>query len=293
MPFGLKVVLVSMTLFGVAATPAIADSCADARREADRADNALLTRSVDTFGKLLFNHEPASRQKATCENERVILEMDKDVLRRHRIVDNACGNRIRWKTCDTACALRAVRKQEKKVAYECDPARIPEAIEKARLEREEIDRKRRKENEEMNAQIDREWPFIEACSNLSRLQRSIATDAEWADLLQKCNKAERRWCITAWFRIEKAGIPTSALACRPNDGERAEEKRREDEANSPDRKGMFACLDIGIRGDKIGGEERNTLISICNQSTRCKIGKELAEQQTGHPLPELTCPRSK
>jgi hypothetical protein len=285
---GLKLVMAGLVLV-CGAAPALADACSTAVDEAMTVDGTILTKSVQSVATLLYTDEPAARQKAVCEHERALLGLIEDSLRRHRAADRVCGNKIRWVNCDTACAASRVQAQERKVAHECNPARIPEAIEKARLEKAERDRAMKKETEEMNARVNRQMPFIEACMNLGASSMKTAAETQWAGWIRDCNKAEKDICAGTWLSLEEKQVPTTGLTCRPTADQRAERKKTDAFVNSPEQKQMNACFMIGAPG--MTKAERDENVRLCNQSTDCSMIKPQVEAQAKQRFPELTCPK--
>lgn len=282
----LKIAAATLIFALFVSAPALADACSTARHSADKADKALINRTLTTLGHVLFNDDPASRQKAACENERAFLELSNEALRYHRDVDRACGKRIRWTKCDTACVEHDVRKQEQKVAHECNPARITEAIEQARHEKEERDKK-------MQAESDRMMPLIEACQNLTEYRKKTATEAEWTGWIRDCNKMDRSFCVAVWFSLEESHVATAGLTCSPTAAEREKRRRDAERMNSPEEKQDEACSLLSYGSNK-PGPELDQQVALCNKSKlMCGIVRMMIEDQLQQPNPGLTCPKSK
>jgi len=194
-----------------------ANSCDDARKVLDQIDPNL-QKAIAMMTRIVFNADPAETQKALCEQSKLWAEVEKESVRRHESVDQACGARIRWEKCDTACARKELRKKEKEAAYQCDPARVTEAVRNAQQEKEKF------ESDIRNT---------DACTHVVlALDKEEASNPEWPAWIRACNGADRHSCTQAWFTLERIHLSTKELTCRPNAEERAENKRIEKEVNS-------------------------------------------------------------
>src|SRR4051794_4616404 len=197
-----------------------ADPCDDARKAADAADPNV-AKAVSLGARSMLDDDPVDKQKTVCEEKKVWLAIARETVRRHEMVDRACGTRVRWQTCDTACAREQLRKSETESADVCSS----EAIKKAQASKEELEKKR----QQVKAEIDN----ADVCTHIELvLDKSEASNPEWPAWIKACNETDRDVCTRAWFSLERVGIPTTGLTCRPNAQERASKRALEKEMKS-------------------------------------------------------------
>jgi hypothetical protein len=281
----LKALAMALALALAATAVAKADPCDDARKAFDAIDPNV-AKAVRMAERIVFNDDPADRQKAVCEERKVRVEIERELVRRKERVDQACGARIRWEKCDTACAREELRKTQRDAAHECDPARIPEAVRKAQQEKEEKEEVEKKLNEESRRMSDNAG----ACMHATMADKSDVSKPQWPAWIKGCNESDRDICTNAWFTLEGSGIPTTGLTCRPNAQERANRKRIDDEMNSPQHTRQVACASLASeRGRK--APQHDEWVKLCNAAPAedCSVARSIIEDDNKMPNPGLTC----
>jgi hypothetical protein len=233
--------------------------------------------------RAIFNDDPADRQKAICQEKRAWVDLERELMRRRELVEQACGGRVRWEKCDTACARTQLRKTESEAAYECDPARVGEAVKKDQQEKAKLNEESRRIGETMDG-----------CMHVTMaLEKSEASKPEWPAWINACNGNDRDVCTLAWFSLERAGIPTTGLTCRPNEQERARKKRVDDEMNSPEQARQIACLHLTEETGR--APEHDEWVKMCNAASAdyCGMTRSIIEDDNKKPNPGLTCAKPK
>jgi hypothetical protein len=238
-----------------------ADQCADAKKTFDKHTISTVNPFTDQLIKDLYPADRFESQKQSCETRRQMLADEKKSLELRRAVDRACGSRIDWKTCDTACAVKGLEKSEQETAYECDPARMTDI-------QKQIDAEKKKEHEENVS--------IEGCVEVISANKGDDAKPAWPSQIKSCNALDTDICNHAWLHLEEVGVSTAGLACPPSKEMRAEQKRISDENNSPEevrkRDGMTACIDL--MQDMLG--DRRSLVEKCSaaETVYCEATKQ-------------------
>jgi hypothetical protein len=177
-----------------------ADQCDDAWAAHQRGSpeiRAATARAatVDLFG------DAEQQQKNQCETDKGFDDLDRLILDSARRVEQACGSR-RKLACNVACQEKAKAAQEKKTAYDCNPATL-EAVRKAD----------QAAKEQRDADNKTEWKVQNACVSVVAAGTfpDLPHDSEYKENVKLCN-ANAKICKNVRENLAEQKWP-SDLTC--------------------------------------------------------------------------------